>query len=52
MLDEKINRPLVAASEKIAEQSQVSAHDPVSMMLRSAVATVSADFDPVCYAQQ
>ena len=50
MLDEKIDRPLVAASEKIAEQSQVLAQDPVSTMLRSVVTTVSADFDPARYA--
>ena len=41
--------PPVAASEKIAEQSQVLTQDPVSVMLRSAVTTVSADFDPACY---
>ena len=50
VLDEKIDRLPVAAGEKIAEESQVPAQDPVSTMLGSVVAAVSADFDPARYA--
>ena len=50
VLDEKIDRPPVAAGEKIAEQSQVSAQDPVSTMSGSVVAAVPAGFDPARYA--
>ena len=46
----KIDGPPIAADGKIAEQSQVSAQDPVSTMLRGAVATFPADFDPARYA--
>ena len=48
MLDEKIDGPPIAADEEIVELSQVSAQDPVSTLLGSVVAAVSADFDPAC----
>ena len=50
MLDEQVDKPPLAADEKIVEQSQVSAQDPVSMMLRSVVTAVSANFNPACSA--
>ena len=50
MLDEQVDKPPIAADEKIVEQSQVLAQDPVSMMLRSVATAVSADFDPAHYA--
>ena len=50
MLDEQVDKPPIAADEKIVGQSQVSAQDPVSTMLGSVVTAVSADFDPARYA--
>jgi hypothetical protein len=50
MLDKKIDGPLIADDEDIAEQQQVPSQDPVSTMLGSVVTAVSADFDPARYA--
>ena len=49
VLDEKIGGLPVAANEKTGEL-QVPAQDPVLKVLGGAVALVSADFDPTCYA--